>query len=59
MNDKWDNGKPKMGNQKSRGTVPSDTITQFGEIARDALLAESASGGLSRMQLFNLSPMVD
>ena len=43
-----------MGNQKSRGTVPSDTITQFGEIARDALLAESASGGLSRMQFFNL-----
>ena len=47
-------GNQKMGNQKSRGTVPSDTITQFGEIARDALLAESASGGLSRMQFFNL-----
>ena len=37
-----------MGNQKSRGTVHQIQEPNR-EIARDALLAESASGGLSRM----------
>lgn len=48
MNDKWDNG-----NQNGKPKKSWDCAIRYnnpiGEIARDALLAESASGGLSRM----------
>ena len=54
MNDKWDNGKPKNGKPKKSWDCAIRYNNPIGEIARDALLAESASGGLSRMQFFNL-----
>ena len=52
MNDKWDNGKPKKSwDCAIRYNNP------IGEIASDALLAESASGGLNRMQLFQFQAL--
>ena len=49
MNDKWDNREPKLETKKKSWDCAIRYNNPIGEIARDALLAESASGGLSRM----------
>ena len=56
MNDKWDNGEPKNGKPKKSWDCAIRYNNPIGEIARDALLGGSASGGLNRMQLFNSKP---
>ena len=50
-----------MGNQNGKPKKSWDCAIRYnnpiGEIARDALLAESASGGLNRMQLFQFQAL--